>query len=148
MKTRGVVFNRLRKTGVVRGLQRLFKRLARIVVLAHLEQDVAFQLQVATHPGGVITLLRDRVLLRHFSQRLVKLACVKRDHHLSKQRGTSLTIGTSFFSHLLQLGLRFARVPFVSQSSGDSEMRVDKVWLDRERFVVLRDGLVKPSHLQ
>src|SRR6185369_14225906 len=44
--------------------------------------------------------------------------------------------------------LRVSRFAFVSQRSGDSEMRVDEVWLDRQRLVVLRDRFIKSSHLQ
>ena len=136
------------KTGIFRHLENAFKERFGVVVLAHLQQDVSLELQVASHSGNIVGLLSQSILLVDVLERLVPLAAIDINHGQSKQGGAAFGIAAGLAGYLLNLGRRFIRVSLVQQSHADSLMRVDEVLIDRERLAILRDRIVKPAHLQ
>ncbi len=98
--------------------------------------------------GDVVDLLSQRVLLFDFGECLVQLAAVGRDNHLSKQCRTTFAVGPCLSVIFCNSVCGVGSLAFVRQRSRDTEVGVDKVWLDSQRFVVLHDRFVEPTGLQ
>src|ERR1700686_1380688 len=148
MKESGVVLYLLRQAGIFRHLETSFVKRLSLIILAHLQQDVSLELQVASHTWNIVGLLSQRILLVDFLERLVPLAAIDIDHSQGKQGRAALGITAGFAGYLLYLGRSFIRVSLVQQSHADPLVGVYEVLIDRQRLSILRNRIVKLAHLQ
>ena len=139
VKSRGIFLDFLRQPGTFRYLQRAIKRFLRISIFARLQQDVSLRLKVCRHRARAVLLFRDGILLVYGLYRLVELAAVRGDHSHTEERQPCLAVAARLIYDFLQFSIRFLWLIHIEKISRNSEVRRNKMRVNRQCLTVLPD---------
>ncbi len=117
-----VVFDILREGRGLDYLQGAIELALGLVVVRHLDQDVAFGLEIRGHRCYVVFLLRDRILFVHGLQRLVHLAPIRGYYGHAEKSSSEFTIVARLLRHFLQFGGCFFRLAQIHLIGGNPEV--------------------------
>ncbi len=143
----GVLLHIVGQARPLHQLERLGKPTGGLRAAAGVQQDVAQQLGIAAHVGGVGELRIERILPLDLPQRRVRLPRVHQDDALGEERGAPVGVVAGLAVQLVHDRRRLGVSPLVHPVARDTHPRRREVAVHRQGLPVLGNRFVEPARL-